>query len=182
MDRTVAVVVEASVAGLVGLPRVDEATGCMLDFSTVLLDNVAVDAGLPPVSTAMSSLQLSYDAATLPHLHPSVVAAHAFVSVEAGKHTVTASFQQSCTPRMSAAGAAGGAAAINSTAAATSVATGMHARRPVANAVDSSSGKGLPSVPPFPPAVYSGSWTTDATTRGNWIGKYGADGYQLFGR
>lgn len=175
MHRTVAVVVEASVAGLVGLPRVDEATGCMLDFSTVLLDNVAVDASLPPLSTELSSLQLPYDAATLPHLHPSVVAAHAFVSVKAGKHTVTASFQQSCTPRMSA-------AAINSTSTATSVATGMHARRPAANAVDSSSGKGLPSVPPFPPAVYSGSWTTDATTRGNWIGKYGADGYQLFGQ
>ena len=34
---------------------------------------------------------------------------------------------------------------------------------------------------PFPPAVYPASWSLDYATKGEWISKYGADGYTLFG-
>lgn len=172
---TVVVEIDAHVSGLVGLLRMDEATGCTLNLSSVLVDGAA--AGDSSSSSGGSSnhptSMASYDAAQLPHLHPTVVHAHAFVSVSAGKHTVSASFEAACVSRVAS-------AAIESAAATSATAAAAAVTLPSSGGADSSSGKGLPSAPPFPPAAYPGSWVTDATTRGDWVGKYGTDGYQLF--
>ena len=40
--------------------------------------------------------------------------------------------------------------------------------------------KGLPTIPPFPTPSYPASWTLDNITGGDWVGKYGKEGYALF--
>ena len=40
---------------------------------------------------------------------------------------------------------------------------------------------GLPTIPPFDAPTYPASWVIDKTTGGDWQGRYGKDGYTLFG-
>jgi hypothetical protein len=88
---------------------------------------------------------------TIDAVHPTLAAQHHYIAVPVGVYTITAAFHSDCA---------------------------LYRTVPdvkVHGAVD-----GLPDSPPFPPAVYPGSWTVDTATRGKWINKYGKDGYVLF--
>jgi hypothetical protein len=147
---TVTVFVRAAVPGVVGLRLADEVTGCELDLSTATVD------GAPAAAQTAAEAGVLHGGKVL----PAVAARHAFVAVPAGGHTVTAAFSSACAHRLAESDAA--------------------AQRYEAAVASAGPAKGLPSAPPFPPAVYPGSWTVDATTGGAWAGKYGKDGYQLF--
>lgn len=41
--------------------------------------------------------------------------------------------------------------------------------------------RGFPVVPPYTVPSYPAKWSMDNRTFGDWVGKYGAEGYQLFG-
>ena len=96
-------------------------------------------------------------AAGLPgRLHLTMAEQHAYVAVAAGRHTVTAAFASHCAAALAA------------------------SQGPAAAAVASPAPMGFPSVPPFAAPTYPGTWSTDIATGGNWVGKYGKAGYQLF--
>ena len=80
--------------------------------------------------------------------------AHVYVEVAAGATVVTAAFLRGC------GGSGGGAPPAQ--------------ERPPARPR-----QGLPTIPPFGPATYPASWTTDTTSGGDWIGKFGKSGYSL---
>ena len=153
---TVTVKVTTPVEGVIGLRLADERTGCELDLTTVTLRT----NGAAAAAVAVAPLE----SVTIDSLHPNVAKAHAFVSVGAGYHVVSASFKAECATTLVLADAE------DQDQAATVVA--MDAAAPT---------KSLPSVPPFPPAVYPASWTMEQETGSDWTATYGKAGYMLPG-
>jgi hypothetical protein len=154
--RTVAIEVESSVPGLVGLRLADEAlpTSCTLNLSTVKLTRGRSLASESPelIGAADTAIDL---------LHPVLHSAHIFVEVAAGRSVVTAAFNTNCAETI-----------LTETKPWSADGTERYVEAGEA---------GLPTIPPFAPPSYPGRWTMDATTGGDWQGKYGQDGYRLFG-
>jgi len=146
---TVTVDVEGAVPGVVGLRLADESTGCALDLTTVRL-SLGVDGALAAPAQLLSAADA---AGSLENLHPTVRESHVYVPIPAGRSTVTAAFRSDCTDTLAAAVAE----------------PEVEEKKPL----------GLPTIPPFGPATYPASWTTDNTTGGDWVGKYGKAGYSL---
>jgi hypothetical protein len=160
---TVSIEVDAARPGFVGLRLADEATGCLLDLTTIM----ATLAGTKVVTP------LLVDASTvaLALVHSAMRKSHVYVEVPNGHSTIGASFDSACAPMMVAADAAVNAARATTT-------MGL----PTINGSTSmTTSMGLPTIPPFPAASYPASWTVDTATGGDWIGKYGGAGYCLFG-
>ena len=153
---TVTVKVRTPVEGVIGLRLADERTGCELDLTTVTLRT----NGAAPSAATVAPLE----SVTIDSLHPNVAKAHAFVRVGAGYHVVSASFKAECATTLALADVEDQEHAVTVAAAEAVAPT-----------------KSLPSVPPFPPAVYPASWVMDTETGSDWTVKYGTAGYVLPG-
>ena len=151
---TVTVKVTTPVEGVIGLRLADERTGCELDLTTVTLRS----NGAPPSAATVVPLE----SVKIDSLHPNVAKAHAFVRVGAGYHVVSASFKAECAATLALADVEDQQQAVK-----------------VAAAEAVAPAKSLPSVPPFPPAVYPASWVMDTETGSDWTAKYGTAGYVL---
>jgi hypothetical protein len=174
-DAREAVVIEVNspVAGFAGLRLLDEATGCTLDTASVVIQTAvgsdsAHSDNVSTISKGKAAVLL--DASNVPRLklsriHPIMQAAHVYVAVPAGRHRIAATFRSDCFASMAA------DSSPSSTASAPAPAP--------APIPTSSSGRALPTIPPFAKPSYPGSWALDASTGGSWRGKYGKAGYSL---
>ena len=139
---TVAVDVQSSVAGLVGLRLHDEATGCALDLSTVRASHGNADGSGNGGALSVPGAVAAASDAKIDLLHPTMQAAHAFVAVAAGRTSVSASFRGDCVAAL----------ALADNAAVTAIAE--RRQKP---------GKGLPTIPPFAAPSYPASWSSACT-------------------
>jgi hypothetical protein len=106
-----------------------------------------------PVAAESDNVQID-------RVHPVLASQHAYVAVPPGQHSVTASFATGCLE-----GASGNALPVTT---------------PASHAMSPGEPKGFPVVPPYTAPSYPGTWVIDNATGGDWVGKYGAEGYQLF--
>eukprot|EP01043_Picozoa_sp_COSAG02_P057539 COSAG02_NODE_7002_length_3233_cov_3.705807_2_plen_663_part_01 len=93
-------------------------------------------------------------------VHPLLASQHAFVAVPPGRHSVGAAFAVGCLAQ-----AVFDKALVNMSA---------------STSTSPSEPRGFPVTPPYEAPSYPGTWTIDNHTGGDWIGKYGKEGYQLF--
>lgn len=152
--------------------QVDEQTGCALDTTSVRLTALDTGTNVLGAAAAKTSLLAASDVAGLEHsrVHPVMRDAHVYIALPAGRHRVTAEFQSHCVASLAAA------------APATPPPTTPTAPASASDASDGgTAGRGgtLPTIPPFAAPSYPGSWAIDASTGGDWIGKYGKAGYSL---
>ena len=103
------------------------------------------------------------DTVQIDRVHPVLASQHAYVAVPPGQHSVAAAFATGCLAKH-------GLALEEESRIAAAESASMLPGQP----------KGFPVAPPYAAPSYPGTWVMDNHTGGDWIGKYGAEGYQLF--
>jgi hypothetical protein len=106
-----------------------------------------------PVAVESDKIQID-------RVHPVLASQHTYVAVPPGQHSVAASFATRCLERASG--------------------DVMTVVTPASSSILPSEPKGFPVVPPYTQPSYPATWVIDNRTGGDWVGKYGAAGYQLF--
>eukprot|EP01043_Picozoa_sp_COSAG02_P057425 COSAG02_NODE_6970_length_3258_cov_2.502691_3_plen_258_part_00 len=168
---SIVIEVNSPVAGFAGLRLLDEATDCILDTASVVIQAAVGSDGAHSDTVNMISkgkAAVLLDASNVPRLelsriHPRMQAAHVYIALPAGRHKIAATFRSDCFATM-----------------ATDSSPSSTAPTPAPTPVPTStSGRALPTIPPFAKPSYPGSWTLDPSTGGSWRGKYGKAGYSL---
>jgi hypothetical protein len=150
---------------VVGLQAVNE-HGCALQSARAKGDTTddstkqlrlfsAADLYREPLATLLGGTSSNLGALLDTKLHPAVLDRHVFVlatDLDSNAQTVGITAEYACT--------------VNTDASISKSVTAMESNK---------------DYPPLPPTHYAGSWKKDNTSRGDWIGKYGKEGYVLFG-
>eukprot|EP00935_MAST-01C_sp_MAST-1C-sp1_P000556 g556.t1 len=166
---------------VVGLRAVDEG-GCELLTDSVTVEAVGAGAGGVPLTVSVGTRA----GVGTGELHPSVAAAHRFVPLKLRSASSSSSSEKKNTRSLvsvirAAYHAPKGSQCAQVLADHADVQAQAHVQAQQEEAVREEGQYQYPTFPPFKAPVWPASATADTSTQGDWVGKYGKDGYYILG-